>query len=176
MVKYNFWDKFFGDRPKGFKREANKQVKENTLLYMKKAGRTRWIKIEEIFEQTLENTDLFNSKEGKMFFATRGIKSKINQVTNALRKEGYPIISGTINFNGKHGKGYRYADENCEDFIDMWDEKFSAWEKRKSNIIKEKLIDIELIKRIMEKLIEQNRKQESKQLEEILVKYNRQKQ
>ncbi len=172
MVRYNFWDKFFGDRPKKFKRESNKQIKENTLLYMQRFGRANWVKVEEIFEQTLERTDLFNSDKGKMMFAIQGIKSKINSVTNTLRSEGHPIISGTSQ-NGRYGKGYRYADETCEDFIDVWDEKFSAWEKRKSNLSKEKQIDIKLMEKIIERLVASNKLEQAKQLEQVLVQYNK---
>lgn len=170
---YNFWDKFFGDRPKQFKKEANKQIKENTLLYMQRFGRTHWVKTEEIFENTLEKTDMFKSDKGKMFFAVQGIKAKVNYVTNILRAEGHPIISGTSFIGGRYGKGYRYADESCDDFVDVWDEKFSAWEKRKSNLSKEKKTDIKLIERIIKRLLDQKKVEEAKKLQEILVMYNR---
>lgn len=173
MVNFNFWDRFFGDRPKQFKKESNKQIKKNTLHYMQKFGRNHWIKTEEIFEQTLEQTDLFNSNKGKMLFAIEGIKSKINSVTNSLRSEGHPIISGTSRFGGRYGKGYRYADENCDDFVDIWDEKFSAWENRKTNLSKEKATDIKLIERIIEKLKEKGRLKEAQQLKQVLVRYQR---
>ena len=173
MVRFNFWDKFFGTRPKQFKKEANKQIKENTLLYMQRFGRADWVKVHDIFEGTLEQTDLFNSDKGKMFFAIQGIKNKINSVTNSLRAEGHPIISGTSQFGGRYGKGYRYADETCNDFIDVWDEKFSAWEKRKSNLSKEKQTDIKLIEKIIEKLIAKNRLREAEKLKQVLVQYQR---
>jgi len=172
MVRYNFWDKFFGDRPKKFHSEANKQIKNTTLLYMQKYGRKNWVKVEDIFQGTLEKSDLFNSEEGKMFFAKSGIKSKLNSVTNTLRAEGHPIISGTSQGN-RYGKGYRYADETCEDFIDVWDEKFSAWEKRKSNLGKEKQTDIKLIEKIIERLIAKNKIEQANQLKQVLVQYNR---
>ena len=167
MVRFNFWDKFFGNTPKKFKKEANKQIKDNTLIYMQRYGRAKWISVGEIFEQTLQQTDLFDSDQGKMFFAIGGIKNKINWATHELRRIGYPIISGD-----KYGKGYRYADENCDDFIDNWDEKFSAWEKRKTNLTKEKELDKKLIERIIERLIEKKRLKEAQKLKEILVKYN----
>ena len=173
MVRFNFWDKFFGTRPKQFKKEANKQIKENTLLYMQRFGRADWVKVHDIFEGTLEQTDLFNSDKGKMFFAIQGIKNKINSITNTLRSEGHPIISGTSKFGGRYGKGYRYADETCDDFIDVWDEKFSAWEKRKSNLSKEKQTDIKLIEKIIEKLIAKNRLREAEKLKQVLVQYQR---
>jgi len=166
MVKFNFWEKFYGKRPKKFKSEANKQIKDNTLSYMQKYGRTKWVPVIEIFEKTLEQTDLFNSKEGKMFFASKGIKSKINWATGELRRKGYPIISG------RGHKGYMYADEDCDDFIDRWDEVLSAREKRKTKLEKEYTEYEKLIAKICERLIEKGRLQEAKQLQEVLVKYN----
>jgi len=165
MVKFNFWDRFFGDKPNTFKREAEKQIRENTLYYMQSYGRAKWIPVEEIFEKTIEKTDLFNSNEGKMFFAKSGIRNKINAVTHILRRKGYPIISG------KGKRGYRYADEKCKDFIDRWNEKFNAWDKRITKIETEREIDIYLIELLIDKLLKQNRKEEAKQLEEIIVKY-----
>ena len=165
MVRFNFWDKYFGNNPKKFQREATNQIKKNTLYYLKDYGRSRWIPVVEVFEKTLEKTDLFNSSEGKMFFAKSGIRSKINSVTHTLRREGYPIISG------KGKKGYRYADENCKDFIDRWNEKFNAWDERGTNLVTEKETDIALIKKIIERLSEKGKEQEVKQLQEIIVKY-----
>ena len=77
MVRFNFWDKFFGDKPKSFKKEAEKQIKTNTLNYIKWYGKSKWITVEKLFEETLEKTDLFNSEKGKMLFAIKGIKSAI---------------------------------------------------------------------------------------------------
>jgi len=170
MVRFNFWELkgYFGKNPKFFKKESNKQIKDNTLLYMQKYGRAKWITIGEIFEQTLEQTDLFNSNEGKMFFAIQGIKNKINWATGELRRMGYPIISGD-----KYGKGYRYADETCDDFINVWDEKFSAWEGRKTNLDREKEIDENLIVKIIERLLQKNREKEAQQLKQVLVKYQK---
>jgi len=169
MVRFNFWDKFFGNKPKSFKKSAEKQIKQNTLYYMQDYGRGRWIKTEEIFEKTLEKTDLFNSNEGKMLFAIQGVKAKIHSATHNLRKDGYPIISGI------GAKGYRYADEKCKDFIYIWDEKISAWEKRKSELIKEKENDRIIIEKLIEKLKQKKRFVEAKQLQEVLVRYNKKK-
>lgn len=165
MVKFNFWDKWFGDKPKAFKREATKQIKKNTLSYLQDYGRARWVSVEAIFEGTLEKSDLFNSNEGKMFFAEAGIRNKINGVTHTLRREGYPIISG------KGKKGYRYADENCNDFIDRWNEKFNAWDERGTNLITEREIDIALIEELINKLRAKGREQEAKKLIEVIAKY-----
>lgn len=165
MVKYNFWDRFYGERPKTFKKESTEHIRNNTLYYLQKYGRSRWIKTEEIFEGTLEKTDLFNSEKGKMFFAVQGIKSKISSATHKLRLLGNPIISGI------GGKGYRYADESCDDFIDVWDEKFSAFERRKTSLEKEAENDKKLMERIILNLKEQGREKEAEQMQEILVKY-----
>jgi len=125
----------------------------------------RWIPVEEIFKETLEKTDLWDSNEGKMFFAESGIRGKINGVTHTLRRNGYPIISG------KGKKGYRYADENCQDFIDRWNEKFNAWDGRGTNLLTEREIDITLIKELIKKLLKKGREQEAKQLEAVITKY-----
>ena len=60
MVKFNFWDSFYGKKPKTFKRESRKQIEENTLWHLKKFGRFNWISTEQIFKDTIEETDLFN--------------------------------------------------------------------------------------------------------------------
>ena len=167
MVNFNFWDSYFGKKPKRFKKEARKQIEENTLDYLRRFGRADWIPITRIFEDTLKETDLFKSNEGNMWFASQGIKSKISSATHKLRRDGYPIISG------KGHKGYRYADEDCEDFIDKWNEVFSANEERKENILKEKKTYLELVKRIIERLISKNRFQEAEELKKVLVKHQR---
>jgi len=167
MVKFNLFESlgYFGKKPKTFKREARKQIEQNTLDYLKRYGRAKWISVPEIFKETLEPTNLFNSPEGKMFFAVAGIKSKIHGATHKLRRDGYPIISGV----GK--KGYRYADEDCDDFVNVWDEKFSGWQKRKSDLIQEFKNDKEIIQKIIERLLEKKREQEAKELQKILVRY-----
>jgi len=187
MVKFNFWDRFFGDKPKRFKRNANKQIKENILFYIRDNKRGAWATREEIFENTLEQTDLFNSQEGKMFFSIQGIKSKIGWAVNELRRKGYPIISGTniIKTNRylvgdetekvkqRYGKGYRYADENTDGFIDDWNGKINAWLDRKSNLLAEYKIDKILIERIIDKLREKNRLAEASKLQEVLLRYKK---
>jgi len=167
MVKFNFWERmgFYGKNPKSFKRDAMKQIKRNTLYYLQSYGRAKWISVEDIFKGTLEKSDLFNSDEGKMFFAEAGIRNKINGVTHTLRREGFPIISGI----GK--RGYRYADEDCNDFIDRWNEKFNAWDERGTNLFTEREIDIALIEELINKLKAKGREQEAKQLVEVIAKY-----
>ena len=169
MVKYNWIEstlvKLGVKRPKRFKNDARKQIEDSTLQYLQKYGRHKWISTEEIFRNMIEPTDLFNSKEGNFWFASDGIKSKVNSSTLSLRRKGHPIISG------KGHKGYHYADENCDDFIYLWNEKFDAWEKRKTKIIKEKKVDIDLIREIIKSLLEKKRVEEAKELEKVLVKY-----
>lgn len=169
MVKFNFWELkgYFGTHPKKFKREARKQIETNTLSHLKSYGRGRWVTVIDIFKDTLEQTDLFNSKEGKMWFAEQGIKSKINSATSKLRRDGHPIISG------KGHKGYRYADEDCEDFIDRWNEIFAAQLDRKENLKKEFKTYKILIERIIERLIQKNRLEEAQKLKQVLVQYQR---
>jgi len=174
MERFNFLDtlliKTGIKKPRTFKKEARKQIKENTLNYLKTYGRSRWINVGEIFEETLEKTDLYNSKEGIVFFAEDGIKSKINQATHSLKREGHPIVSATKR-KGKYGKGYRYADEKCDDFIDRWDEAYRAIDQRKMHTLKEKQWVDGTVKKLIQKLIEQGRKEEAKELEKVLVKY-----
>jgi len=176
MVRFpKLFDKFFGSHPRRFHKEAREQIKQSTLGYLKKFGRHDWKTTSEIFEETIEPTDLFNSNEGKMFFAEQGIKSRINSAAHSLRTEGHPIIAGKQSWKGKVkgyvGRGYKYADEDCDGFIDAWDEKFNAIEQRKENITKEKRTDMELIKRIIERLIEKKRLEEAQKLKVILVRY-----
>lgn len=169
MVKYDWIEsimiKFGVKRPKRFKSDARKQIEDSVLQYLKKYGRHRWVSTEEIFKEMIEPTDLFNSKEGNFWFASSGIKSKINASTLSLRRKSYPIISG------KGHKGYHYADENCDDFIYLWNEKFDAWENRKTKINEERRVDAELIKEIIKNLLEKGRKEEARELEKVLVRY-----
>ena len=187
MVKFNFWELkgYFGNRPKQFKREANKQIRDNILLYIKDKKRGAWTTQEEIFEQTLEKTDLFNSSEGKMFFAQKGVQQKIGWAINELRSKGYPIISGselwksnrfivgdtTRTVKQRYGKGYRYADENTKDFIADWNEKINAWLDRKSKLTSEYRTDKILIERIICRLQQSKREKEAKELQKVLVRY-----
>lgn len=167
MVRFNFWDKFLGRKPKTFRKDTAKQIKENTLFYLQQHGRGRWVSVEDVFKGTLEESDLWKSEEGKMIFAESGIRNKINGATHTLRREGYPIISG------KGKKGYKYADEDCETFIHDWDEKISGWVSRKDGLIQEYRTDKILIERIIEKLLNAKREAEANKLKEILVKYTK---
>lgn len=168
MVKYNKWDGLLGNNPRKLKRDANKQLKNTTLIYMQKYGRARWIPIFELFEQTIEPTDLFDSKEGKMFFAIQGLKHKINWATNALRTKGYPIINSSF-YGKKHSQGYMYADENSDDFISIWKQRANAWEKRVNNLEKEKSKDIELMEAIVQRLLESKRAREAEELKKVII-------
>ncbi len=170
MVKYNWEEKYLIElgipSPKRFKIDARKQIEDSTLHHLQKFGRNRWVSVSEIFQERIRPTDLFNSKGGNFIFCAKGIKSNINAVTLALRRKHHPIISG------KGHKGYMYADENCDDFIERWNEKFDAWEGRKTKLSKEKELDINLIEGIIAKLLARNRIEEAQQLQEVLVKYS----
>ena len=169
MVKFNFWEisGYFGKHPKKFKREARKQIEQNTLDYLRNFGRAKWVTVVDIFKDTLEQTDLFNSKEGKMWFAKQGIQSKINSATHSLRRKKHPIISG------KGKKGYRYADENCEDYIDRWNEKVNAWLERKNNLTHEFETDKMLMEMIIERLKKAKRLKEAQQMKKVLIRYTK---
>ena len=169
MVKFNWWELkgYFGKHPKRFKKKANKQIRDNILLFLKDIKMGAWTTQEEIFEATLEKTDLFNSPEGKMFFAQKGVQSKIGWAVNELRRLGRPIISG------KGKRGYRYADENTKDFIEDWNEKVNAWLERKSNLTSEFKVDKVLMERIIEKLEQEKRLKEAQRMKEVLVRYSK---
>lgn len=165
--KQNIWERlgFYGTHPKKFKKEAREQIKTSTLNEIKNRGRGQWVSTADIYENNLKYTDVFQRKEGTMFFAESGIKAKINSATHFLREEGHPIISG------KGHKGYRYADESCEDFIRRWDEVLSAREERKSNLEREYKIYQKLIEKIIERLISKNRLKEANELKVVLERY-----
>ncbi len=187
MVNLNAWEFLLGKSPKRFKRDTNKQLANNTLYFLRDNQKGKWTTSFEIFDATLKDSDLFNSQEGRMFFAIQGIKSKIGWAINELRRKGEPIISGVNQsetnryIDGKKiikktitsGKGYRYADENTKNFIDDWDEKRQAWFKRKDNILKEKETDIKIIKTIIERLLQKGREKEAEKLKQVLVEYQR---
>lgn len=167
MVKFSFWDKFFGSKKKriNFIKNAQNQIRKNTLYYLQDFGRAKWVKTEEIFNQTLIKTDLFNSEDGKTWFLCQGAKGQISNATHKLRNDGYPVISG------RGGKGYRYADENSPDFIHLWDEALSSCEERQTRADKEKERYRKLINKIIERLKSEGREEEAKQMQKVLVKY-----
>jgi len=171
MVKYNWEEeelKRLGIlKPKKFKRESRKQIKDNTLNYLKRFGRRNWVPVGEIFRETLKETDLFHSLGGNFWFSSQGIKSKINSATNSLRRESYPIISG------KGHQGYKYADWSCDDVVDVWDEKFSGWEGRKQGLITEFNLDRKLLKQTIKELEKRKKKEKAKKLQKVLVKYTK---
>jgi len=169
MVAHNWWDLkgYFGSHPKRFKKEARKQIENSTLQYLQKYGKRDWVSTEEIFEKMIEPTDLFNSKEGKTWFIQDGVKAKVNSATSSLRRLSYPIISG------KGHKGYRYADEDCDDVADVWTEKFTGWEKRINKLNKERQTDLKLLSKVIQSLKEKGREKEAKKLEEVLQEYTR---
>jgi len=169
MTGHNWWDLkgYFGSHPKKFKKEAREQIENSTLQYLQKYGKKDWVSTEEIFENIIEPTDLFNSNKGKIWFAQNGVKAKVNSATNKWRRKGYPIISG------KGHKGYRYADETCDDVADVWTEKFTGWQKRINKLNKERQIDLELLLRVIKKLREKGKGKEARELEELYQEYTR---
>jgi len=171
----NYWDKWFGGHRGKFHREARKQIKESTLQILQQRGRHDWVTIEEIFEERIEPTDLFNSDAGKMFFAEQGIKSRINSAAHSLRKEGHPIIAGMQSWKGKiigyKGRGYMYASWDCDDVVRVWDEKFSSTEIRERNVANERKTDVILINVVIKKLRENGKEEKARELEKVLEKY-----
>ncbi len=168
MIKFSFWDSSYKtSSPRRFEKDSRKQIESNTLDYMKRFGRAKWIPVVEIFKETLEQSDLFNSNDGRFWFAKQGIKSKISSATHKLRRDGHPIISG------KGHKGYRYADEDCEDFIDRWNEVFSSQKDREENLKKEYETYKQLLEKIIERLLQKGREKEAEKLKQVLVQYQR---
>lgn len=192
MVKFDWWELkgYFGKHPKQFKRDANKQIRNNILFFLKDTKRGGWATQEDIFEATLEQTDLFKSDEGRMFFAKKGIQQKIGWAVNELRRKGYPIISGSELWKSnrflrgseiekvkkKYGQGYRYADEHTKDFIEDWNEKVNAWLERKSKLTSEYTTDKILMERIIERLENTKRVKEAQKMKKVLIKYEKERQ
>ncbi len=169
MAKFNFWDirNYFGKNPRKFRKEAKEQIETSTLTEVRGKGRGKWVSVEEIWENNLKHTDIFSTDEGKMFFAIPGIKAKINSMARCLKLKGHPIVSG------KGKKGYRYADEKCDDFIYVWDEVLSGREERKTRVEKEYDLYEKLIGKICKRLIAEGKLKEAQELKQILVKYQR---
>lgn len=169
MPSFSYEDKLFGGKKKriSFIKNAQKQIQGNTLYYLKDFGRSNWVKPIEIFDKTLFRTDLFNSNLGKIFFSLQGSKGQISNSTHKLRKGGYPIISG------KGGKGYRYADEETEDYINHWDEALSSMEERRTRLDDEYRNHEAIIKSIIKRLLEKKRFEEAKQLRLVLERYRK---
>lgn len=169
MVRYNWEEEVLIElgetHPKKFKKETREWIKENTLDYIKKYGRHDWVSLGNIFRDIIYPTTIFNSPTGNFWFSSQGVKTKINSIVFLLRIKGYPIISG------KGKRGFRYADWNNDEVIDLWDEKRSAWESRHEKWEREGKIDIELIEKILKKLLEKGQKEKAKKLQEVLIRY-----
>lgn len=167
MRKWSFFDTLLGTRkPKSFKKETRIQLQRMVLTYLQNYGKVDWRKVEDIAQWLLSLKGDYNFKDKKVWnwFATCGMNGEICNSTHFLRLQGYPIIAGT----GK--KGYRYADENCDDVDEVWEERQRAWEKSKENIEKQRQIDIKLIEKVIEKIKDEEKK---KKLIEVMVKYKK---
>ena len=156
-----FWETIIGgDKIKSFKKEAQKQIQDHTFIKLKNYGRAKWIKTSEIIEYCLRSKAFdFNTEQINNWFKVAGMKAKVSWSTNRLRKLGYPIISG-----GK-GKGYRYADENCDDVVEVWQMRNRLWRKEDANVEKERASDLRLLQKVID-----NMKNEEKKKQLILVK------
>ena len=125
-----------------------KNLKESVLTIFYKFGRWGFIQITEIRDRIKQDEDfLWDSRIRDELADNYGILSHITSAINQLRKDGLPIISAS------YGKGYTLAgDWNRSDIDEIWDEKFSANERRKSVPQKEKQMDNLLFNQLMEKV------------------------
>jgi len=167
-MKYDFFDLLIEtDKPNAFKLELRKQLHQGVLIYMQNYGKYQWRTIQEIAEWLLDDKGFakhgynFRTNEAWNFFAAfKGLKGEICGSTHYLRKLGYPIIAGS----GK--KGYRFADENCPDVVEAWEDRLRLWRKQTLRYeVEQKVIDIALLNKVIKKI---KNKQKKKQL--LLVK------
>ncbi len=151
-----FWESMIGgEKVKSFKKEAQKQIQDHTFIKLKNYGRAKWIKTSEVIEYCFRSKAYdFNTQQMNNWFAVAGMKTKIAWATNRLRKLGYPIISG-----GK-GKGYRYADETCDDVVEVWQMRNRLWRKEDLNVDKERKSDLRLLQKVINKMEDKEKKKE----------------
>jgi len=169
MRKHTFWESLLGlAKPKTFIQKTKSQLQGYVLIYLQNYGRENWKSTANIAEWLLftQKGYDFNKKDIQNWFASGGMKGEISNSTHRLRILGHPVIAGT----GR--KGYRYADENCDDLVEVWEEKLRAWSKREDDWDKERKIDIKLIDEVLKKLKEP---QKRKQLIKIKQKYSQEK-
>lgn len=136
-------------------KDIKEHIQRSTLIYMQQFGRTNWIPASTLSEALgkYENFDFSNPKVQKFFFLL-GAQSKVRTSTSELRKLGYPIIAGI----GK--KGYKYADWNCPDIIEAWNDRHSLFEKRKRDIDNEEKIDCIILDKLIKEAPEQTKKEQ----------------
>lgn len=146
-------------------KDIRKNIQRHTLMYLQQYGRIDWISAWQLGEK-LGDYGMFNFKEPKVlkYFFLIGSQNKIRASTSDLRKLGYPIIAGM----GK--KGYRYADENCPDVAEAWEDRLRLFEERKKGLDKEEETDVKLLDRIIEKMPEGEKK---KRLIEVRNQYRK---
>ena len=162
MKKNNYWNLALGDNHANkFVKEIKRNVEASTLIYLQNFGRVNWIPVEELMNELgkYQNFD-FHSPEATKYFFLLGASKEIIDSTHRLRKLTYPVISG------HKGQGYRYADENCENVVEVWTMRFRAWMDRKLNIRKEEEIDTKILEKIIERIKDENKKKE------LLMIYN----
>jgi len=156
-MNFGFWDKFVGGAdPKRFRKKAEQYLIQTTLIQLMNYGKAKWIKTEEIADFLLNKplTD-FNFKDERVqkWFSGEGMKKKITESTHKLRLLGHPIIAGS----GR--KGYRYANEECEDVDELWEDRKRAWENSRDDILTQAKIDNELLDKVIKKMKEGQKKQ-----------------
>lgn len=153
-------------RPRSKKREINKMMKFYVLTYIQNYGRVKWCRLSDIAMWLLsaKGYDFKEKTSWNWFAANYGLKGEITHATSYLRKQGYPIIAGL----GR--RGYRYADESCDDVVEVWDDRRKLWEKSKEISDSQRQIDMKLLEKVIEKI---RSKKKKKQLLKIKATYRR---
>lgn len=162
--KTDFFDALLEtNRPTSAKKELKKMMKFYVLVYLQNYGRARWCKLSDIamWLLTAKGYDFKKRTAWNWFAANYGLKGEITHVTSYLRKKGYPIIAGL----GK--KGYRYADENCDDIVEVWDDRRKLWEKSKEISDSQRKIDIKLLEKVIEKIKSKKKKEQLMKIKAI---------
>ncbi len=153
-MKRTYWDLLIGEKKvNSFKQEAQKQVQDHTFIKLKNYGRAKWIEVSEIIKYCLRSKAYdFNTSSIRRWFMVAGMKARVTTAASKLRKLGYPIIAG-----GK-GKGYRYADENCDDVVEVWQMRNRLWRKEVDNADKERKSDLRLLQKVINKMKDKEKK------------------
>ncbi len=165
--KTDFFDTLLEtNRPASIKKELNKMMKFYVLTYLQNYGRTRWCRLSDIAMWLLnaKGYDFKHRTSWNWFAAHYGLKGEIMHATSYLRRQGYPIVAGL----GQ--KGYRYADENCDDVVEVWDDRRKLWEKSKEIADNQRKMDIRLLEQVIKKI---KSKAKKKQLIKIKATYKR---
>lgn len=165
MRKWDYFDMLIGVRnPKTFKKELKDKLHFFTLVYLQNYGRAKYRSVSDIamWLRSAKGYDFKHESVWNYFASHSGMKGEITQCARYLRSKGYPVIAGT------QRKGYRYADENCDDIVEVWEERRKLWEKERENTDKERQTDMKLLAMVIEKI--KNRKKKE-QLIAIQQKY-----